>query len=504
MGYKRPDGTATSTVTPATGHSTHRLPMLLETKHIFAAAIQAGEAIADVFFIVSAQQGQAKNGPYWRLVLQDATGSIEGKIWSPFSQEYSTFDQGEPYLVVGRAKSYRDRSELVNSAIRPLTPEEKAGLDLKDFLAASPHDTEAMLAGLEKLCKIHVTHPPLRHFLELILADTGIRTGLVHAPAAKAMHHAYAGGLLEHTLSVCELVMKICEHYPQLDRQILLAGALCHDLGKMWELSSGVAIDYTDEGRLLGHIILGMEKLQPVMVGAGLEPQIILHLQHLIISHHGMLEFGSPKLPATAEALVLHYADNIDAKMQQVGNALAPLGDAPSGWSSFVTGLDRFVYRPASTPSFSPMAQVGPEAWPCAEQAEARPNLKTGLPQDMAPMPDPWPCMDDFQSIPDASYEAMALAGSDGMDALTEAAIMDDFGHGPSADSGEPCPTQAETALTPPAQPLALQTPNTAAPTPASAPTPAPTPGRTTLEQGGKTPAAPLPRIQQCSLLSKE
>ena len=492
------------------------LIMSLETKHIFASNIQAGEAIADVFFLASAQQGQAKNGPYWRLVLQDASGSIEGKIWSPFSQEYTAFDQGEPYWLAARAKSYRDKSELVISAIRRLGAEEKAELDLKDFLVTSPHDSDSMFERLRNLCETHISHPPLKRLVALLFADETLVSGLKMSPAAKAMHHAYAGGLLEHTLSVCSLAMKICDHYPGLDRQLLLAGALCHDLGKIWELNSGVAIDYTDEGRLLGHIMLGLEKLQPLVAASGLEPHTSLHLQHLVASHHGTLEFGSPKLPATAEALVLHYADNIDAKMQQVGNALAPLGEAQSGWSAYVTGLDRFVYRANITPS----GQDSHQAFSSIGLDETGPATEEAV----AP-----PAVDDFYAAPDDSYEAIAFTGEESLEDLAlEEGFDDYFGSGDA---------EADAFVEPVADTLAVDIPVTDIPVTEASATDTPaapgneavaktaqpleTEGRDAsmpvssalepdahlaplLDQPVTTPATPLPLIQQCSLLSKE
>jgi 3'-5' exoribonuclease len=170
------------------------------------------------------------------------------------------------------------------------------------------------------------------------------------APAAKALHHAYAGGLLEHTLAVTRLCLALADLYPRLDRQILFMGAVCHDMGKIWEISSGLNADYTQAGRLLGHISLGLDRLAPFLASSGLEPSLAEHLRHLILSHHGAREFGSPVLPATAEALALHYADNTDAKLNQTDAALAGLGPGESGWSSFVPGLDRFLFRAGRTP----------------------------------------------------------------------------------------------------------------------------------------------------------
>ena len=307
-----------------------------------------GAEVADLFILASAQQGQARNGPFWRLEFRDASGGIGGKIWSPQSQAYPELTAGVPMWVKGRVTSYRDKLELAVEGMRPLDEGESSALDLSLFMPASPFSPSAMLEELLTLCRRELTHKPWRKLITSLLSDEDIASRLRLAPAAKAMHHAYAGGLLEHTLSVARLCLRLADHYPQLDRQALLAGAVCHDLGKIWELSSGLTVDYTQAGRLVGHIFLVLEKLAPFIKKSGLEPDLAEHLQHLILSHHGTHEFGSPRLPATAEALALHYADNIDAKLQQVGAALA--GVEENNWSAYNPPLERFLFQAAPTP----------------------------------------------------------------------------------------------------------------------------------------------------------
>lgn len=309
-----------------------------------------GDQVSDIFVLSNAQQGQAKNGPYWRLVFQDLSGDIEAKIWSPASSDYESFVSGEFYYVRGRVTSYREKNEFSPDFVRKLEDSEVSTLNLSDFVPSSNFLPDEMYAELNDLCQKEINHKPLKRFIQLVLKDPEIQDLFKRAPAAKMMHHAYAGGLLEHTLSVAKLCMKIADHYPDLDRQILMAGAICHDLGKIWELSSGLAVDYTDQGRLIGHINIVLEKIQPMLVKSKLENEYKEHLQHLILSHHGFLEFGSPRLPATKEAFVLHYADNIDAKLQQLENALEAVEDE-SGWSNYVSGLDRFVFRPLPVPN---------------------------------------------------------------------------------------------------------------------------------------------------------
>lgn len=317
-------------------------------KNLMISDLELGAEVADLFILAVAQQGQARNGPYWRLEFRDASGGIGGKIWSPQSQAYPDLTAGAPVWVKGRVTSYRDKLELAIEAMRLLDETEAAALDLSLFMPASPFSPAAMLEELLALCRRELTHKPWRKLIVGLLSDDDIAARLRLAPAAKAMHHAYAGGLLEHTLSVARLCMRLADHYPHLDRQALLAGAVCHDLGKIWELSSGMSVDYTQAGRLVGHIFLVLDRLAPFIKKSGLEPDLIEHLQHLILSHHGTYEFGSPRLPATAEALVLHYADNIDAKLQQVSAALS--GVEQNGWSAYNAPLERFLFQAAPTP----------------------------------------------------------------------------------------------------------------------------------------------------------
>ncbi len=329
--------------------------------------------VADIFLLTSAQQGQARNGPYWRLEFRDASGNISGKIWSPQSQAYPDLAAGSFMWVTGRITSYKDKLELAIDSLTLLTPPQIAALDLNDFIPASAQHPDKMLEELVFLTKKTLHHKPWRKLILSLLHDEAIVAALRLAPAAKGMHHAYAGGLLEHTLSVCQLCLRIATHYPHLDRQALFAGAVCHDLGKIWELTSGITVDYTTSGRLIGHISLLLEHIAPFIKKSGLEPELAEHLQHLILSHHGTLEFGSPKLPATAEAIILHYADNIDAKLQQVASALDGLEEGK--WSTYMPSLERFLFRAPHTPEPpAPDRKPAPEQGPNAP-AQATPQL---------------------------------------------------------------------------------------------------------------------------------
>lgn len=319
-----------------------------DANKLMVSELALGSEVDDIFIISAAQQGQARNGPYWRIEFRDASGSISGKLWSPQSQAYPELLPGWLVQVKGRVTSYREQLEVSVESLRILGSEESSRLDLSLFLLSSPYRPEEMMDELLELADTHLAHRPWRALVTGLLKDGEIGMALRLAPAAKSMHHAYAGGLLEHTLSVTRLCMRLADHYPRLDRQALFAGAVCHDLGKLWELSSGLAVEYTQAGKLLGHIFLFLERLGPFIERSGLEPALAEHLQHMILSHHGSYEFGSPRLPATAEALALHYADILDARMQQVEKALSGLEE--EGWSPYMPSLERSLFKAVRSP----------------------------------------------------------------------------------------------------------------------------------------------------------
>lgn len=328
----------------------------------FIADFSVGDDVAALFLIGNAQQGQARNGPFWKLELRDSSGSLEAKIWSPQSQMYTDLKAGDLVEVAGRVSMYRERLEVAVDKMRVLADEEKNAVDLSLFMAASERPATELLNDLKTLCKTTMVHKPWRKFCNLLLADPRIEENILTASAAKSMHHAYAGGLLEHTLGVARACMAFADLYPDLDRQTLLAGAVCHDLGKLWELTQGLATEYTEEGRLLGHMQLVLDFLDPLVCKAGLEEHLVVHLKHLILSHHGQYDYGSPRLPATGEAFALHYADNLDAKLNQTRNALSAVAEGESGWSAYIHGLDRQVFKPLPTPGAAENAKPAKDA----------------------------------------------------------------------------------------------------------------------------------------------
>lgn len=334
----------------------------MRAKKTFIRDIQPGHFVSDVFVLAEARQAQGKNGPFWGLKLQDASGSLEAKVFSPLSQQYPALAAGQVVVAEGAVQVFRDQPQIIIERLELLASELDETM-LRGLIPCSKVDPEILLEELEDLLRQELRHAPWKKFTKRVLSDADIRPRLLFAPGAKAIHHAYAGGLLEHTLAVCRICQSLCGLYPDLDRETLLAAAAFHDLGKAWELSSGLVRDYTDEGRLIGHIVIGLEKLLPHLAKVSdLDDALKAHFKHLLLSHHGELEFGSPKRPKTAEAIALHYADNLDAKLKTYGESLGE--EAAEGqWSPFVRSLERYLYRPKPTPGAkgSRKDEKGPE-----------------------------------------------------------------------------------------------------------------------------------------------
>jgi 3'-5' exoribonuclease len=323
----------------------------VSAKSVFVSELAPGLEVDDLFLLAEADSRQARNGPMWHLLLEDKTGQVPGKIFHPHSMGVAGLAPGMIVRLRGQVGVWRDLPQIVAEEVQVLDPEED-GLDPADFAAASVREPEEMMAELEALVRENIRHKPWRKLLASVLTDKDVRPRLLRAPGGKSIHHAYLGGLLEHTLAVSRLCLSFCALYPGLDRELLLAAAILHDLGKAWEYGQGPVREVTDEGRLLGHIHIGFEVLAPHLAKAkGLDPELATHLKHVILAHHGEYEFGSPRLPMTAEAMALHFADNLDAKLNSCEAALAemPEGNDP-GWSTFQRSMQRYLYRARRTP----------------------------------------------------------------------------------------------------------------------------------------------------------
>lgn len=341
--------------------NTKEIARFVTQKSQYIQDLTPGMPVNDYFMLSAASLAQSRNGPYWNLTFQDATGKVDGKIWSPKSQEYPSLVAGQITRVQGFVESYRDKNQLKVDHLE-LVNADQPSVDLADFLPTSKTPPTELLEQVEDLITEHMKYAPWKSFCRKVLTNDDIRNRLLVAPGAKTVHHAYIGGLLEHSLRVAQSCMAICNVYRDLDRQTLLAGAIFHDLGKAWELTGGLANDYTDEGRLLGHIQLGQEKLEPFLKRSkSLDDGLKLHFRHLITSHHGEHEFGSPVRPNTPEAFVLHFADNMDAKLNIIDQAYEDMEKTDQQWSPYLRFLERSVFRPTVTPDMGKKKNDKPE-----------------------------------------------------------------------------------------------------------------------------------------------
>lgn len=325
-----------------------------------------GRDIAGCYLVADKQRKETRAAkPYLHLVLADRTGTIEAKVWDDAERFDSLFAAEDVVGIRGRASLYNGKLELTLTAIHPV---EIGDDDLELFVPSSPRDRGLMGKELDLLVDT-LSDPALRLLLQRMTGRKTM-TGKQYRlhPAAKRNHHAYLGGLMEHSLSVAKACDALCAHYQKqgarVDRDLLVAGALLHDVGKVRELSSGRTIAYTDEGQLLGHILIGLQMVtREAEQIPGLGGQRLLHLQHLIASHQGRHEWASPKVPHTLEAVILHYADDLDSKMNPAMTLLNGVEDG--GWTGYDRNLERSLFQP---PAFPQNSEVEPV--PAAEVVE--------------------------------------------------------------------------------------------------------------------------------------
>ncbi|HUA21642.1 MAG TPA: HD domain-containing protein [Bryobacteraceae bacterium] len=305
---------------------------------------------------------QKKSGePYLSLLLGDRTGEMDAKMWDNVSDVVDTFERDDFVKVKGLLQIFQNRPQLT---IHKMSKVLDSDVDFADYFPASQRDPLEMFAELRALVA-GIGNPHLRGLLEAFLDDEPLARKYRTAPAAKHVHHAYLGGLLEHVLSVCRLCRLAAAHYNYVDLDLLLTGAILHDVGKVAELTYDRSFGYSTEGQLLGHIVIGLrllhEKLQRF---PEFPPKLRVLVEHLIVSHHGELEFGSPKVPLFPEAMLLHHLDNLDSKMECMRALAANDRHVDGHWTGFSASLDRSVLKKAKyldeTPE--PAAQPAPPA----------------------------------------------------------------------------------------------------------------------------------------------
>jgi 3'-5' exoribonuclease len=307
----------------------------------YVSDILAGESVNEIFVLTEKNMAQKKDGNnYLTMVLGDRTGRIKGVAWDNVAAMAAAATAGDFVEVGGSVSEYRGNLQMVVRTMEQV-PADK--VDPADFLPATTRSVEAMFERLTALTRaVETDH--IRELLEAFWRDERFVADFKAAPAAKKMHHAYIGGLLEHTLSMALLTERIAGHYQGLDMDLLLAGVVLHDIGKTRELAYTFGFDYSDEGRLLSHIVIGIEMVSEKLASVPTFPEEEANLlKHMIISHHGTREFGSPEPPKTLEALLLNHIDEIDSKINSIRDFMAQ-EDSGSNWTAYHRLLERHFY----------------------------------------------------------------------------------------------------------------------------------------------------------------
>ena len=318
----------------------------------FINELSDGEIIEQVFRVSEKQLRTNRNGNlYLQMRLNDRTGSLTAMLWNAKQHHVDSFDNGDYVKVLGTA-------QLFNGAMQVLCKEIQAEfsetVDAADFEARSLKQIETMVSDVaEILSGLKNSH--LRDLADCFLLDEQFMQSFRAAPAGVKHHHAWQGGLLEHVLSLMKLISTVADHYPGIDREVLVMGAFLHDIGKIRELTYQPDFGYSDEGQLLGHLVLGVEMLNTKIAeterqsGEPFPIELANHLKHLILSHHGEYEFGSPKLPMTVEAIVLHLLDNLDSKVASFQQLIEDDPNKSSKWTVFYPAINRKLYKASGT-----------------------------------------------------------------------------------------------------------------------------------------------------------
>jgi 3'-5' exoribonuclease len=291
------------------------------------------------------------------LKLMDCTGEIEARVWDRVDEFAQLFAKNDFLKVSGRGNLYMGKMQLVVQNLRKV---DEADVDLADFLPVSKRSVSEMRAELDQLLD-SMSDSPMRRLMRTFFDDPDFFKRYSRAPAAKGMHHVYIGGLLEHSLAVSALACDIAQRYPQVNRDLLIAGALMHDVGKTAELSYERSFDYTDEGKLVGHIVMGVEMIEDRSRTIPDFPrQQVMLLKHLLLSHHGQYEFGSPKRPKVLEAVILNFIDDLDSKINGIQTHIEKEPERTSDWTSYHRLYDRYFYAPPEPKESNESSPVEP------------------------------------------------------------------------------------------------------------------------------------------------
>ena len=307
--------------------------------------LNAAERVQQVFLISQPQLRSTNRGDYYiAAYLSDSTGRINGRMWQATEEIFQTLPAEGFVWLQGRTENYQGSPQIVIDAIKPIPIED---VDLSEFLPATDRNIDEMFAEVKKIVS-SIKNPHLARLCQAFLADEPLMRLFRSAPAAIALHHAYLGGLLEHTLSLMQLGVRILPQYPHLDADLVLTGLFLHDIGKTTELDYDISFKYSDQGRLLGHIVQGsimvQQKIKELDSPETFPPVLQNSLLHIIVSHHGIKEFGCPVLPATPEAFAVHHLDNLDSKIALVFTEIDKCSNQ-TDWTNYVRAIEAPVYK---------------------------------------------------------------------------------------------------------------------------------------------------------------
>ena len=319
----------------------------------FVDQLTDGENVDEVFLVVDKQLRANRNGNlYIQLDLGDRTGNINARMWNAGEPLFKSFETGDFLQVKGKVQLFQGSLQLIANT---LDKYDSNKVELTDFLPHTKHDVSKLLDRLKAAVR-KVGDPHLRALAETYFIDDQFMRGFARCPAGVKVHHAYVGGLLEHVVTMLDVADKVLPLYPEVNRDLVIMGVFLHDSGKVRELSYTRTFAYSDEGQLLGHLTIGIEMLAdkartvPDLTGEPFPAELLLRLKHLILSHHGELEFGSPKVPMTPEAVALHAIDLLDSRLTI---ALREIGDdrGSSAWTPYNSALGRRMYKGGRSPA---------------------------------------------------------------------------------------------------------------------------------------------------------
>jgi len=338
-------------------------------KSPYVTELEPNKVVTSSFLVQSKEIRQKKSGEFYlSLLLGDRTGELDAKMWDNVSEVLDAFDRDDFVQVKGMVQIFHNRPQMTIHKVRLMDESE---IDFADYFPASKRDPEEMWRELRGIVA-GIANPHLKALLEAMLDDPEIARRYRRAPAAKQIHHAFLGGLIEHVLSLCALARLTAAHYPAIDLDLLLTGIVLHDIGKIHELNYERGFSYSNEGQLIGHISIAVRMVGDKLRGLPDFPPLLRTLvEHMILSHHGKLEFGSPKVPQFPEALLLHYLDDMDSKMEAMRAQIENDRQLEGCFTSYNSALERSALK--KDKYLNPPAEPAPAPRPPATPPPSQP-----------------------------------------------------------------------------------------------------------------------------------